>query len=93
MLQPDLYKGLEKVASLYLDLRPWKHLASTEEARYNAIDVSVTMLLAEKMLALLSETGMYDHFSRVVMPALRTLMNMTRRGLKVDRIFPWLLAR
>jgi DNA polymerase-1 len=86
MLQPDLYKGLEKVASLYLDLRPWKHLSSTDEPRYNAIDVSVTLLLAERMLNLLSETGMYGHFSRVVMPALRTLMNMTRRGLKVDRI-------
>jgi DNA polymerase-1 len=86
MIQPDLYKGLEKVASLYLDLRPWKHLSASDEARYNAIDVSVTLLLAERMLNLLSETGMYDHFSRVVMPALRTLMSMTRRGLRVDRI-------
>lgn len=86
MIQPDLYKGLEKVASLYLDLRPWKHLNSSDPARYNAIDATVTLYLAEKMTVLLESTGQAHHFQNTLMPALRTLMSMTRRGLRVDRI-------
>lgn len=86
LIAPDLYKGLEKVASLYLDLRPWKHLSGSDPATYNAVDVGVTFLLAERMSHILSETGQYELFCSTMMPALRTLMNMTRRGLRVDRI-------
>lgn len=86
LIQPDLYKALEKVASLYLCLRPWKHLNVSNPAEYNATDATVTLYLAEKMLSILADTGMYDLFTGTMMPALRTLMNLTKRGLKVDRI-------
>ena len=39
MLQPDLYKGLNEVASLYLDIRRWKHKAAENDVEYNLTDV------------------------------------------------------
>lgn len=87
MIQPDLYKALEKVASLYLDLKAWKHTSSMDAAFYNATDATVTLYLAEKMIAILSDIGMYALFTDTIMPSLRTLMRLTRRGIRVDRIF------
>lgn len=87
LIQPDLYKALEKVASLYLDLKAWKHTATTDAAFYNATDTTVTLYLAEKMIAILSDIGMHDLFTKTVMPSLRTLMRLTQRGLRVDRIY------
>lgn len=87
LIQPNLYKALEKVASLYLDLRAWKHTSTTNAAFYNATDVTVTLLLAEKMIGVLAKISMYDLFTSTLMPSLRTLMRLTKRGIRVDRIF------
>jgi DNA polymerase I len=87
LIQPDLYKGLEKVASLYLDLKAWKHLSKDDPASYNATDATVTLYLAEKMISALNEIGMYSLFTDTVMPSLRTLMRLTQRGIRVDRIY------
>lgn len=93
MIQPDLYKSLEKVASLYLDLPAWKHTAATNPAFYNATDATVTLYLATKMLNILGEIGMYELFTDTIMPSLTTLMSLTRRGIRVDRIYlgEWML--
>lgn len=85
LLQPDLYKGLEKVASLYLDVRPWKHLSESDPERYNAMDVHITHALCAKQLDALADTGQRDLFVGTLMPALRVLIDMSKRGIRIDR--------
>jgi hypothetical protein len=57
MLQPDLMKGLGKMAPLYLDIKPWKwrHLSEADPALYSAMDSYVTYLLAVEQLDLLRQ--------------------------------------
>lgn len=83
-LQPDLFKGLNSVSSLYLDVERWKHLADSEPEKYNAYDVIATYYLASIFTKALKERGLYDHFTSHIMPSLRILMDMQKEGLKVD---------
>lgn len=85
MLQPDLYKGLESVASLYLDRRRWKHLSGTDEEKYNALDAVTTRDLYDVLCAELDRTKQRQLFEETVMPAVRTLIRMSRRGIKMDQ--------
>jgi DNA polymerase I len=85
LLQPDLYKGLGRSASLYLDLQPWKNLSEEKPAEYNAKDAFYTWKLAEAEEVHLQETGQARLFHETMMPALPTLIGMTERGIRVDR--------
>lgn len=84
ILQPDILKGLNGVASLYLDVERWKHLSDREPEKYNAHDAIATHYLYTVLKEALKEQGIYDHFVAHIMPALRVLMDMEREGLKVD---------
>lgn len=84
MLQPDLFKGLEKVTSFYFPVRPWKHLSGSEPAYYNACDVVHTRGLYEPLRNDLASTGMLDHFENVIMRDLVALVSMKTRGLRCD---------
>lgn len=85
LLQPDLFKSLERMAPLYLDLQPWKHLSESEPEKYNAYDAFVTHRLADAQRIVLSQTNMLDLFENHIMPGTETLINMTRHGIRIDR--------
>ena len=82
-VQPDLYKGLNSVASLMLDGPRWKHRSDAEPERYNATDAIKELQLYKPLCAELDNTGQRRLFEDVVMPGVRTLINMRVRGIKV----------
>jgi uracil-DNA glycosylase family 4 len=84
MLQPDLFKGLNSAASLYLDTTRWKHLSDSQPELYNAYDVIGTYYLYRTLREGLQERGAFDHFTRRIMPALRVLIDVERDGFRVD---------
>lgn len=95
VLQPDLPKGLGKVASLYLNCRPWKwrYLIEMNPAYYSAKDSFMTALLAIKEIEHLKTLGMWDLFmggngypGPGEMKTIPTLMEMTANGVKVDLV-------
>lgn len=91
MLQPDLYKGLNSVASLQLDRPRWKHEADDRPAYYNAQDVSATLELYVQQHAMLKKHGMLDFFEGTVMRAVPVLVDMTQRGIPLseERRLTW----
>lgn len=84
MLQPDLPKGLNAAASLYLDSPRWKHLDEEDPAKYNALDAIRTYELWQQERALLTETGQLGLFENTIMKALPTIINMGTRGIRID---------
>lgn len=87
-LQPDLPKGLGKVASLYLRLRePWKwpEIAEVDPEHYSAKDSFITARVARKMIEIMKGTGWYDRFVTVIMDRVRLLMDLGEEGIRVDR--------
>lgn len=84
LLYPDFYKGLGRIASLYLDVPRWKHLSATNPALYNAYDVAVTYALFQAQVPLLKTYGLWDLFMGTIMPSIPTLIAMTVHGLSID---------
>ena len=90
LLNPDLPKGLERAATIHLDLKPWKHLFEEKPAVYNAMDARVTYALAAKQGAIIEATGQRPVFE-TMMRAMPTLMKLTAKGIRVDeaRLATW----
>jgi DNA polymerase-1 len=90
-VQPDLYKGLNSVASLLLDIERWKHKGEAEPERYNATDAVRELQLYGPLCDELDKTGQRRLFEHTIMPGVRTLINMRRRGIKVhpERMETW----
>ena len=84
MLQPDLPKGLNSLASQYLDCERWKHKADEEPARYNALDVIRTFELYQVHAQLLAKNGQLALYENRIAPALKELAAMSETGLRVD---------
>lgn len=84
LLQPDLPKGLGKVAQRYLLLTPWKHLDEEDLALYNAMDADVTVRMWKQMERQLERTGQLGFFRDVIMPGSMTLRRLTQRGIRVS---------
>jgi len=84
LLQPDLPKGLNAAASLYLDCPRWKHLDEEDPAKYNAIDAVRTYELWEVEDEQLRTTGQHALFTGRIMPALPTLIRMGGCGIRLD---------
>lgn len=82
-LNPDLPKGLGRVAPLYFDMRPWKGSKDGEPEAYNAKDAYVQERLANVMMPLLDRQGQTRAY-RAMMDGLPTVMGMTDRGIKCD---------
>lgn len=85
LLQPDLYKGLNACASLYLDCPRWKHENEARPDYYNAMDAQGQLELYHAECAELKRTGQYEWFTKVMMPGARVLAKMTERGIKLDQ--------
>lgn len=82
LLQPDLYKGLNATASLYLDVPRWKHLSGSDPETYNRLDVQRTSELWGAVREFLMESGQMPTFQRE-MAALPSLIDMRIRGIRV----------
>lgn len=92
LLQPDLPKGLNAAASLYLDCARWKHEADDAPARYNALDAIRELELWHQEKALLQNSGQLGLFCDTIMGALPTLIRMTTTGIAIstERRDAWL---
>lgn len=83
-VQPDLYKGLNSVASLMLDIERWKNKSDAEPERYNAEDNARELQLYDPLCFELDKAEMRPLFENIVMPGVRTLINMRVRGVRVE---------
>jgi len=90
VLEPDLPKALIAVAPMYLLLKPWKHIAEIRghaDPFYNAKDSFVEWHLAYALNERLEDDGMYDLFHKTMMPAVKVLMDMKEKGIRVNSAF------
>lgn len=85
VLQSDLPKGLEYVASFYTDVLPWKHEADARPAWYNATDADVALEIAEGVERDLRAAGQWDIFLRHVVALDPLLHRIGREGVHIDR--------
>ena len=86
-LQPDLPKGLGRMASLYLNLATpwkWKAIADADPERYSALDSYITARLALVQVGLLKALGWYDRFVDIIMQRVPILMAWAAEGIRVD---------
>lgn len=84
MLQPDLFMGLNSVASLYLDTTRWKHLSDDQPELYNAWDVARTLHLYESEIVELDRSGQRELFEQTIIPGTGVLQRTSARGIKVS---------
>lgn len=83
LIQPDLLKGLGRMAPIYLDVRTWKEKSDSEPAKYNALDAKIDLLLAEAQQQEIKELGM-EWVIGNTMAVYPTLLKMTKLGINVD---------
>ena len=95
-IQPDLLKGLGAVASVYLDLFPWKWLliSHADPQKYSAKDSYVTVMLAKLFIAIMEDLGTWNlfmgrngHPGPGVMATLPMLTESSRIGIRINRPF------
>ena len=83
--QPDLPKGLGRVASLYCNLSvPWKDESERMPEAYNAKDTWILPHIQREQEGFLSDMGMVGLFQKMML-TVPTLMEMERAGIRVDR--------
>lgn len=82
LLNPDLPKGLERAATMHLDIRPWKHLDMDRPDVYNRMDAWAAYELAQKQRAILEKTGQMPVFENM-MRGLPVLTRISLRGIKL----------
>lgn len=64
-LQSDLPRGLQSVGSFYAaEIGPWKYMASTEPAKYNALDAIVALRCFLGIKKDLEAQGRFDRYDR-----------------------------
>lgn len=93
ILHSSLPKGLGFVASLLLpDVQRWKHLASREAGKYNALDAEITWRLEAEIIGRLRQTDLWPSFYRHIVKLDQILLPMGERGMPVDRVWQYNLA-
>lgn len=85
VLQSDLPKGLEYVASFYSDVLPWKHEAEAQPAWYNAVDADVALEIALGVERELKAAHQWDIFQRHVVDLDPLLLEIGAKGVHIDR--------
>ena len=100
VLQPDLHKSLCRMATVYLDLEPWKgqrgsvwhELGLADPIYYSAKDSYVTVRLAEKLIPITKSIGMWNlvmgeggHPGPGVMATIPILTDMSKQGIAISR--------
>jgi DNA polymerase I-like protein with 3'-5' exonuclease and polymerase domains/uracil-DNA glycosylase len=86
MYSPDLPKSLSMCSALLFHVEHWKHLAKADMEFYNRMDSGMTLKLYHVLKQKLQEDGMLELFTQSSMPALRTLIEMTETGIRVDLV-------
>jgi hypothetical protein len=95
ILQPDLLKGLGAVATVYMDLEPWKWrwLSETNPVFYSAKDAFVTAWLGRQEIAVMKSLGVWNlamgrggYPGPGCMATLPTLSDMSREGIRTNRV-------
>lgn len=91
MLQPDMPKDLNYLGSLYLITKRWKHTSKSDPVTYSALDSVRLRPIAKEMRRQLRDEGMWRHYQEDVVPSMRTLVESTVRGIRVDeqRLIEW----
>lgn len=84
-LQPEMEKSLDAVSGFLLDIPRWKHLSQTHPELYNRLDAHATALLYPLLVGALQDDHMLQLFQEKVMPAMRTLIRCTQRGMRLDQ--------
>lgn len=93
LIAPDLPHKLEFLTSIYTDepfykdeSGKWGDVAVPDEQywQYNCKDAAVTLECAWAMMNDLTEFKMLDYFERWVQPQWDAVMNMRKRGMRVD---------
>lgn len=84
LVQPDLEKGLDVLGSLVFDGHPWKGDKEDTLEVYNCKDVDVTARAMVWLTGEMKAMGVEGLFKDRVMPALKVIINMRERGMRVD---------
>lgn len=84
VLQSDLPKDLEFVASFFTDLFPWKHLNRNEPGLYSAIDSDAQIRISYGVRGALQPKNQWDVYLRLVAEIQPFLATAGRRGLPID---------
>jgi DNA polymerase I-like protein with 3'-5' exonuclease and polymerase domains len=88
LLQPELPKGLENLARLYIDCEPWKGIGSyvSNETlwRYNARDAAYTLDIFYRLQDLLMKSKQWDFFENHLTPLSTEILRMCERGWTVN---------
>lgn len=84
LLQPEMEKSLAAVSGFVLKVAPWKHTSKESPGWYNRMDSVVTLRLVKPLREMLQNDGLLELFEGTMMPVLRILIDMTKRGIKVD---------
>jgi uracil-DNA glycosylase family 4 len=82
--QSDLLKGLGFVAPFFTAGPPWKHLASSQPALYNALDQVIGRKATVGSMAKLAAEGRLDRFMRHCVDADKYYVQMGSMGVKLD---------
>jgi hypothetical protein len=95
ILQPDLMKGLGAVATVYMDLEPWKWkwLSEANPRHYSAKDAFVDAWLGRQEITVMKSLGSWNlamgcggHPGPGCMATLPELSRMSREGIRTNRI-------
>lgn len=92
VMQPELPHDLGTLTSLYTlhpyykDMRKGTQQAQYGETawRYNGLDVCITHDVAGQLAEEMKQTGTWDYFHDVAMPAQKTLIRMEHKGVRID---------
>jgi uracil-DNA glycosylase family 4 len=84
VLNSDVPKDLEHVASYFTDLFPWKDLKGTDPGPYNATDADAQIRISYGVREGLQPKGQWDVFERLVAGIFPFLKEAGERGLPID---------
>lgn len=84
-LQPDLPKKLQFVTSFYApDMKPWKHLASSDMTFYGGCDVDSLQRIFPPLLASLKAENLLESYEKYVAGLWPCLEKMSLRGIPLN---------
>jgi len=80
----DLSASLAFNSSIYTNRPYWKHTSRDDLRKYNAEDVANTTEVYSGLKAELESQEMWDYYLKRTVPLTATLMDMNRRGIRLD---------
>jgi uracil-DNA glycosylase family 4 len=81
---PEMPRDLGFIASIVLDVPPWKHLANQNKAYYNAGDCAATFEIARRLEKQLKQTDQWEQFL-FEMAEIEPALMMQIQGVKINK--------